>query len=68
MRGVNSLHVFTYGTVAALVASLTNPSANHPDHPKEAPNAAAENPRLKRSPGTSINDVPGLHNGAASGI
>ena len=58
-------------SVGSTPPATTNPSNAHQDHPKAAPNAADARRRPhrhKRSPGTPVNDVPGLHNGAASGI
>ena len=44
--------------------ATTSHSAANPDPSKASPNAAAarrRHPRHKRSPGTGVNDVPGLH-------
>ena len=41
---------------------------SNPEYPKAAHNPTAESPRHKRSPGTPVNDVPGLHIGSGGRI
>ena len=51
--------------------ATTSHSAANPDPSKASPNAAAarrRHPRHKRSPGTGVNDVPGLHKWVARGL
>ena len=47
---------------------VNQPLGRPPGPPQRSPQTAAASPRNIRSPETPVNDVSGLHNGAASGI